>query len=115
MRVKPVAPLMVAQAVRDGAVAGIRIPKGQLVVTLLRAPTMEERHFRDATAFDPARWLDMPAGAQSSAKRVAMPFGAGPRLCPGRYLAMTEMKMAMAMLLGSFELESVGTADGTEP
>jgi len=44
-----------------------------------------------------------------------MPFGAGPRLCPGRYLAMLEMKMVIAMLLASFELESVGTARGDEP
>ena len=44
-----------------------------------------------------------------------MPFGAGPRLCPGRYLAMLEMKMVMAMLLAGFELDSVGTADGAEP
>ena len=36
-----------------------------------------------------------------------MPFGAGPRTCPGRYLALLEMKMSLAMLLGSFEIESV--------
>jgi cytochrome P450 len=43
-----------------------------------------------------------------------MPFGAGPRLCPGRYLAILEMKMVMAMLLNNFEIESVGTPDGGE-
>ena len=44
-----------------------------------------------------------------------MPFGAGPRVCPGRYLALLEIKMAMAMLLAHFEIETVGTAGGTEP
>ena len=43
-----------------------------------------------------------------------MPFGAGPRLCPGRYLAMLEMKMVMAMLLSQFEIQSVTTPDGGE-
>ena len=43
-----------------------------------------------------------------------MPFGAGPRLCPGRYLAIHEMKMAMAMLLGGFDIESVTTPDAGE-
>jgi cytochrome P450 len=43
-----------------------------------------------------------------------MPFGAGPRMCPGRYLALTEMKMAMATLLASFDLVSVESADGGE-
>jgi cytochrome P450 len=43
-----------------------------------------------------------------------MPFGAGPRLCPGRYLAILEMKMVMAMLLRQFEIEGVTTPDGGE-
>jgi len=44
-----------------------------------------------------------------------MPFGAGPRLCPGRYLAMLEMKMVAAMLLAGFDIEEVATPDGGEP
>jgi cytochrome P450 len=43
-----------------------------------------------------------------------MPFGAGPRLCPGRYLAMLEMKMVMAMLLRNFDVQSVTTPDGKD-
>jgi cytochrome P450 len=117
MRLKPVAPILVTQAARDSVVAGIRIPAGQLVMLLMRPAATDERHFPDAQAFDPARWLSdaAPGRAASSAKRVAMPFGAGPRLCPGRYLAMLEMKMVIAMLLGGFDIESVGTADGGEP
>jgi cytochrome P450 len=44
-----------------------------------------------------------------------MPFGAGPRVCPGRYLALLEIKMAAAMLLSTFEIDEVGTPDGREP
>jgi len=115
MRLKPVAPLLILQAARPTVVAGIEIPDGQIVMCLMRPPAVNEKYFPDPQTFDPARWLEPAAKSATSAKRVAMPFGAGPRLCPGRYLAMLEMKMAMAMLLGSFELESVGTADGTEP
>jgi cytochrome P450 len=35
-------------------------------------------------------------------------------ICPGRNSALLEMKMAMAMLLGRFEIESVETPDGGE-
>ena len=117
MRLKPVAPIIIAQAVRDSVVAGIEVPRGQLVMCLMRPGALDERHFPGAASFDPARWLADPAGlrAAASAKRVAMPFGAGPRLCPGRYLAVMEMKMVIAMLLAGFEIEAVAAPGGGEP
>jgi cytochrome P450 len=41
-----------------------------------------------------------------------MPFGEGPRICQGRYLALLEMKMAIAMLSGNFDIEDVAAPDG---
>lgn len=112
MRLKPVAPIIMLQPTRDTVVAGIEVPKKTLIMCLMRAGATDERRFPDANAFDPARWL---AGASaSSPKRVSMPFGAGPRLCPGRYLAILEMKMVMAMLLSGFDIESVTTPDARE-
>jgi cytochrome P450 len=79
---------------------------------LMRPGATDERRFPDAAAFKPERWL---AGeSTTSAKRVSMPFGAGPRLCPGRYLAMLEIKTVAAMLLRRFEIEAVTTPNGAE-
>jgi cytochrome P450 len=41
-----------------------------------------------------------------------MPFGAGPRVCPGRYLALMEIKICIAMLLRHFDILAVDTPDG---
>jgi len=114
MRLKPVAPMIVQQAVRDSIVAGIEVPANSLVMCLMRPGAISEAHFADAKRFRPERWLasGSAAAAASSAKRVAMPFGAGPRICPGRYLALAEIKMVMSMLLASFRIESVETPDG---
>jgi cytochrome P450 len=112
MRLKPVAPIIILQPTRDTVVAGIEVPKGTILMCLMRAGAIDERRFPDARAFDPARWLSGATAA--SPKRVSMPFGAGPRLCPGRYLAILEMKMVMTMLLDNFEIEHVGTPDGGE-
>ncbi len=112
MRLKPVAPILFAQPTRDTVVAGIEVPKGTLIMCLMRAGTSDERRFADAQVFAPERWLS--GAAANSPKRVAMPFGAGPRLCPGRYLAMLEMKMVAAMLLSRFEIQAVTTPDGGE-
>src|SRR5207237_1518171 len=112
MRMKPVAPLILQQAVRDTVVDGVALPAGTLVMCLMRPAAVDEGHFDHAQDFRPERWL---AGlSASSSKRVAMPFGAGPRICPGRYLALAEMKMVIAMLYGGFEVEAVTTPDGGE-
>ena len=116
MRLRPVAPLLVLQALRDTTIADVLVREGTIVWTVMRHDSVDEAHFPNPRAFLPERWLADGSAAQaaSSAKRVSMPFGAGPRVCPGRYLALLEMKMAMAMLLGRFEIDSVGTADGRE-
>jgi len=112
MRLKPVAPLLMLEPIRDTRIGELEVPAGTLLMCLMRAGATDERRFADAQAFDPERWFS--GTSASSAKRVAMPFGAGPRLCPGRYLALLEMKMVMAMLLARFEIESVTTPDGGE-
>ena len=115
MRLKPVAPSLVLQALRDTAVAGVRVPAGTLFWAALRSDGMKEEFFARAADFAPERWLEPEQRSAASANRVAMPFGAGPRVCPGRNLAMTEMKMALAVLLGSFEIESVACESEGEP
>jgi cytochrome P450 len=115
LRLRPVVPINTTQAVRDTVLEGIHVPAGTLVICLMRPSAVDERHFPNARSFDPQRWLSDSAQGATSTKRVAMPFGAGPRLCPGRYLAMVEIKMVMSMLLSSFDIEEVTTADGREP
>ena len=113
MRLKPVAPFQVVEALHDTEIKGIRVPKGTGVWCLMRGDSVSDTHFANPLAFEPERWLSQP-GEASSAKRVSMPFGAGPRVCPGRYLALLEIKMAMAMLLAHFDIVEVTTPDGGE-
>jgi cytochrome P450 len=110
MRLKPVAPFLGLEALRDTTIADVHVPAGTLLWCVLRHDSVDERHFPDAAAFAPHRWLD-GGGAD---RRISMPFGAGPRICPGRYLALLEIRLAMAMLLGGFEIDSVTTPDGGE-
>jgi cytochrome P450 len=114
MRLKPVAPQLGAQTLRETLVGDVLVPRDTAVLCLLRRDSVAERHVPRANAFEPARWLadGAPSTTATSPKRVSMPFGAGPRMCPGRYLALLEMKMAMATLLGRFDIASVDTPDG---
>lgn len=122
MRLKPVAPYLPLEALADTTVEDVQVPAGTIVWCVLRHDSMDEKNFTNASTFDPARWLAAPdvAGPDATASPgkktgIAMPFGAGPRTCPGRYLALLEIKIAMAMVLGHFEIESVATDTGLPP
>lgn len=118
MRLKPVAPMIIQHAHQDTQVAGVAVPKGTFIALVMRGGPLDERCFEQPQRFEPARWLARAEGGggadAGSAKRVAMPFGAGPRMCPGRYLALHEMKMVMAMLLAGFDILGVDTPDGAD-
>jgi cytochrome P450 len=114
MRLKPVAPLLGLQAVHDTVVGDVQVPAGTPIFSLMRRDSVSDSHVPDAATFAPERWLagGGPGAIASSAKRTSMPFGAGPRICPGRYLALLEMKVAMALLLSRFDIEGIDTPDG---
>jgi len=111
MRLKPVAPMIGLQALHDTEIGDVSVPRGSVVLALMRRDSVNDTHLPDAARFMPERWLDGTAVA-GQPKRISMPFGAGPRICPGRYLALLEMKMAIAMLLNRFDIEAVDTPDG---
>ncbi len=115
MRLKPVAPQLPLQALKDTVLGDVAVPAGTVVITLLRHDSIDEQFIPEATAFKPERWLGEGGLSPGSAKRISMPFGAGPRICPGRYLALQEMKMVLLTLLTRFDIVSVGTAEGGEP
>ena len=116
MRLKPVAPIVGLEALKETVLGDVLIPAGGIIINLMRSHSVSDSHLPRAANFEPERWLDRggPAAQASAAKRLSMPFGAGPRICPGRYLALLEMKLAMVTLLGRFEIENVSTPEGKQ-
>jgi len=116
LRLKPVAPLNMFTALRDTELLGTRIPARSLVCILKRPPATDPQAFGDPQTFRPQRWLAGEAAASGAgsgagpdsvgggARRAFMPFGGGPRFCPGRYLAILEAKMVLTTTLAAFEL-----------
>lgn len=113
MRLKPVIPILTLQAIDDTVVGDVAVPRDTPIFVVLRHDSISGRIFERPEVFEPERWLeDAEQSLTPAARRASLPFGAGPRVCPGRYLAILEMKVAMAMLLESFDIESVDTPDG---
>jgi cytochrome P450 len=125
MRLRPVAPLFFFENNAQTSIDGLRLPEGTMVILIPRKGAVDTRVVADAAEFRPARWGEnantAPANMSADAMaargllKAAVPFGAGPRLCPGRYLAMLEMKMVIATIARNFELIDVSTEDGEPP
>ena len=107
MRLKPVAPLLSLEAIEDATIRDVAVPKGTALMLITHYAALKETHFAAAGHFRPERWLE---GAQTPGcahnTRAFVPFGAGPRFCPGRQLAMMEIKSVMAMLSTGFEVSN---------
>lgn len=106
MRLKPIAPLLMATALRDVEIAGLRVPRCRTMVLALRQASRRAPAFVDQDVFEPDRWLAAASAAPGldDPKRAMFPFGAGPRLCPGRYLAMVMITTAVSMAVRNFSI-----------
>jgi cytochrome P450 len=109
MRLKSVTPLLFMEPNRDVELAGITIPKGTFLMLVNRYGALQEKNFTHAHEFKPGRWLESNPVSCVHNRNASIPFGAGPRFCPGRNLALLEIKMAMAMLCKNFSVTRVKT------
>lgn len=80
---------------------GHLVPKGSMVVVSLGMGRLEE-YFPEPLKFKPERFLD-----NSVEPHTWIPFMVGPRSCLGQQFAMMEMKVIMAKLLQTFDLQWV--------
>jgi cytochrome P450 len=106
MRMRSVSPLIFLEANEHVDLAGIEILKGTPVFLLTRPATLDDHNYRDAKDFEPERWVGPRESTRDGDNaRAFLHFGAGPRFCPGRYLAMLEMKVVLATLSRNFSIE----------
>jgi cytochrome P450/nitrite reductase/ring-hydroxylating ferredoxin subunit len=108
MRLRPVAPINFVQANHETVLGDIRIPKDGGIIVIGRIAATDDKYFGEADRFLPSRWLEKSARPHDAS--ASMPFGSGPRICPGRSLALVEMRVLLATLYKSFDVERVGRA-----
>lgn len=110
MRQKPVAPVIWLESRCATELGGVRLPAHTPVFLLTRRAALREHVGSAVQAFDPGRWLAADgSGVDATEAKSFFPFGAGPRFCPGRFLALVEIKVVASMLCRSFTVER---ADG---
>jgi cytochrome P450 len=75
------------------------IPRGYTVSVNIYLAHLNEEVYKDAAAFNPDRFLDVPTDVYSW-----VPFGGGSRRCPGAAFAHMEMEVVLRAILREFEL-----------
>ncbi len=115
MRLKSVFPILFLGTNQDVVLGGTHIPKGTAIFLLIRHCGMQETEFTAATQFLPERWLaSHPTPQEGHNPKAFVPFGAGPRFCPGRNLALLEVKAAMSMLCRNYRVSRMPDAKPVE-
>lgn len=107
----PVPRIPLRRARADDEVCGVRIPKGALVRVAPWVVHRHRGHWDDPERFDPDRF----AGERPE-RYAYVPFGAGPRVCIGASLAMTEAVAALCEIARRYRLKLVDAgAVGMKP
>ena len=115
MRLKPVAPFLWVEPTEDMVIGDVHVPKGTAVNALTAHVAMSADNFADSKSFRPERWIEAAGHSTEGHNTQAfLPFGAGPRFCPGRHLAMLEIKMAASMLCRNFDISRAPDSPSTE-
>jgi cytochrome P450 len=103
LRLRSAVPFIALEARRETEVMGVRVPANGRLLLLTRMATVQDQSFSSGSSFDPSRWMtkDHERVHDSSA---FLTFGAGPRFCPGRNVALLEGKSVLGTIARNFEV-----------
>ncbi|KAI8998876.1 cytochrome P450 [Trametes punicea] len=116
LRWRPVVPLDVPhRLIEDDIYNGYYLPKGSLVVANAWAILHDEKVYPDAERYSPERFLRSDGTINPVVRDPSsVAFGFGRRICPGRYMAVDSMWLAIACVLSLFEIKKAVDEDGKE-
>jgi cytochrome P450 len=100
------------RAIKAFDILSYRLPAGTNIMVSQWILHRDSRYYREPERFDPDRWAEN-AGCHNAPKFTYLPFGAGPRVCIGAGLALTEAALILAMLAQRFRF-SLGSPEPVE-
>jgi len=110
LRLYPPAWLITRRSHQDDVLDGVEMKRGSLIIV---SPWLVQRHpslWERPNQFIPERFLDHAGQRRRDVINGPgyIPFGAGPRLCIGRDMALVEAILVLACIAPKVELTAVG-------
>jgi cytochrome P450 len=92
--------------------SGLKLPKGTMITAPAAAIATDPETFQDPNSFDGNRYVRLREEQKESASALvlgmstidSLGFGLGNQACPGRFLAVNNLKLMMAKLLIGWDL-----------
>ncbi|KAF9240868.1 cytochrome P450 [Melanogaster broomeanus] len=114
LRWNPVLPMGLVHLVsEDDEYRGYFIPKGTSVLPNVWAMLHDEKCYPDPLKFNPDRFADQARNNKLGINKFPQAaFGFGRRLCPGRWLALDTVWIAIASILSVYTIEKVVSENG---
>jgi cytochrome P450 len=112
LRLYPPVSFFIRESQQDGELVDRRCPMRSLVTISPWVIQRQDGQWPQPHAFNPERFLADSARDRQLARDVWLPFGLGPRKCPGAAFALQEALLVLAELVRRYELLP---ADGPQP
>lgn len=105
LRLYPPVSFFIREAQGDTELVGSSCPMRSLVALSPWVIQRHEQHWSEPNAFRPERFLsDSNADDRRGARDAFLPYGLGPRKCPGAAFALQEALLVLAELVRRYEL-----------
>ncbi|EMD38686.1 hypothetical protein CERSUDRAFT_105266 [Gelatoporia subvermispora B] len=115
LRWNPTLPLNFARCSReDDVYAGYYIPKGSIVLCNLRAILHNQDNYPEPSVFNPDRFMRDGDLNLDILDPASVAFGFGRRICPGRFMALDSIWIAIASILATYTISKAVDPNGQE-
>ncbi|XP_069161840.1 cytochrome P450 3A4-like [Procambarus clarkii] len=102
----PVVTFISRESAQDFKLGDMVIPKDMSIMVPIWQLHRDPEQWTDPETFDPHRFSSDTKAAEARHPMAYIPFGAGPRNCPGMRFAQLEAKLTLARILKSYRLET---------
>ncbi|ORX89582.1 cytochrome P450 [Basidiobolus meristosporus CBS 931.73] len=115
LRLHAVVPIFQLTALQDHEIQGVHITKGTEIFLLTRVAALRSWPASDPFKFNPDQWLGQSESQTRTMHQLGFTFGHGPRVCPGRHLAESELVVLITFISANFQLSLIDIPPAEEP